>query len=705
MSTVIDPSLTPFFDPLGVVVIGVSLNPAKLGYSIAYNLVHCGYKGAIHFVNPKEGMLFDRPIYTGVSQVPGPADLAVLLVPAQVVPATLEACGELGVKAAVIASGGFREVGAKGAILEETCLEIAQRHGMRLMGPNCIGLMDTHLPLDTTFLPPPAPPAGEIAFISHSGAICAAIVDWSRGQGFGFSRLVSLGNQADVTETDVLATVAADEHTRVLALYLEGISDGARFVQMAQQVARQKPLLALKVGRTGGGKKAAASHTGALAGEEAAYDAAFRRAGVQRAETAQEMFDWARALAWCPLPRGNNVAVLTNAGGPGVMAADALEAHGLVLAPLTMQTKDALCEILSAAASVANPVDMLATATPQQYAGSLRLLLTDINVDAVLLILPPPPMDSAIGVTRQITPIIQAASKPVIVALMGHGLIQEARDAFRAARIPTYPFPETGSSALAALAQRARILAQPEEQPVVYQDIDVARARELLAAAEPGWLSQEIINSLLHAYGIPTPAMALAQTAVEAGAMASEMGFPVVLKIVSPNIVHKSDVGGIALNLAGAAAVEGAFVEMVTRAHESDPQAEVAGVQVQRMVTGGQEVIAGVTRDPQFGPLIMFGSGGVEVEGLQDVAFDLAPLTRSAVRRLLQETWAGKKLAGYRNIRAVDVTGTVDILTRLGQMAADLPQLAEIEINPLFVLAGGATAVDVRARLNRSGIL
>ena len=699
MRTATDPSLSPFFDPQGVVVIGVSLNPAKLGYGIAQNLVNCGYKGAIHFVNPKGGTLFDRPVYSDVSQVPGPVDLAVLLVPAAVVPDTLQACGERGVRATVIASGGFREIGAEGAKLEAACLDIAQRYGMRLMGPNCIGLMDTHLPLDTTFLPPPAPPAGDIAFISHSGAICAAVVDWSRGQGFGFSRLVSLGNQADVTETDVLAPVTADEHTRVVTLYLEGISDGERFVNVARQVTQHKPVLALKVGRTGGGKKAAASHTGALAGEEVAYDAAFRRAGIQRAQTAQEMFDWARALAWCPLPHGDNVAVLTNAGGPGVMAADALEAHGLVLAPLAERTRELLCEALSATASVANPVDMLATATPQQYAGSLRLLLADENVDAVLLILPPPPMDSAIGVARQIIPLIEAASKPVVVALMGHSLIQEAQDAFRASNIPTYPFPETGASALAALARRARIVAQPEEQPVMYSDIDVARASELLATAEAGWLSPELIKELLHVYGIPMPAMALARTAREAGVLASEIGFPVALKIVSPDIVHKSDVGGIVLSLADAAAVERAFAQMVARMREGHPQAEVAGAQVQRMIPSGQEVIAGVTRDPQFGPLVMFGSGGVEVEGLQDVAFELAPLTHGAARRLLQETWAGKKLAGYRDIPAADETAVLELLIRLGQMAHDRPQLAELEINPLLVLDEGVTAVDVRARL------
>ena len=502
-----------------------------------------------------------------------------------------------------------------------------------------------------------------------------------------------------MTETDVLATVAADDHTRVVTMYLEGISNGRRFVDVARQITQHKPVLALKVGRTGGGKKAAASHTGALAGQEAAYDAAFRRAGVQRAETAQEMFDWARALAWCPLPHGDNVAILTNAGGPGVMAADALEAHGLVLAPLAEGTKELLCEILSPAASVTNPVDMLATATPQQYAGSLRLLLADGNVDAVLLILPPPPTDTAIGVARQIIPVIEAATKPVVVALMGHGLIQEAQDAFRAVNIPTYPFPETGSSALAALGRRAHILAQPEERPVVYKEIDVARASELLATAEPGWLSQELLKELLLAYGIPMPAMALARTATEAGVMAAKIGFPVALKIVSPDIVHKSDVGGIALSLADATAVERACAQMMARAREAHPEAELAGAQVQRMVPGGQEMIAGVTRDPQFGPLVMFGSGGVEVEGLQDVAFELAPLTRGAAQRLLQETWAGKKLAGFRHIATADETAVLDILIRLGQMAHDLPQLAEIEINPLLALDKGATAVDVRARL------
>jgi acetyltransferase len=680
------------------VVIGASLNPAKLGYGIAHNLVHCGYQGAIHLVNPKGGTLFEQPVYREVSEVPGGADLAVLLIPAQVVPDTLEACAKLGVKAAIIASGGFGEVGPEGAELEEACLAIARQYGLRIMGPNCIGLMDTHLPLDTTFLPPPAPPAGEIAFIAHSGAICAAIVDWSRGQGFGFSRLISLGNQVDVTETELLVPVADDVHTQVVTLYLEGVGNGRRFVEEARKVGRRKPLLALKVGRTSGGKQAAASHTGALAGADAAYEAAFRRAGIQRANTVQEMFDWARALAWCPLPRGDRMAVLTNAGGPGVMAADALETQSLILASLSEKTKSILCEILAPAASVENPVDMLASASPQQYAQSLRLLLEDENVDGVLLILPPPPMFSAMGVAKAIIPIIQAASKPVVVALMGHDLIREAREAFRSASIATYPFPEAAAGALAALNQRAQILTQ-EEEVINPPGIDFEKARQLLATAERGWLSPQLIDDLLVLYGIPRPAAALAQTAAQAADMAAAMGFPVALKIISPDILHKSDAGLISLNLANAERVAQAFDEMMSRAGNIFPEAQIRGGQVQRMVSGGQEVIAGVSRDPQFGPLLMFGSGGVEVEGLQDVAFELPPLSQSAAQRLLQETWAGEKLAGFRHLPAVDEAAVVDILIRLGQMAVDLPQLAEIEINPLLVLATGATAVDVRARL------
>ncbi len=438
----IDPSLIPFFNPQGVAIIGASLDPTKLGYGLSRNLVQSGYRGGIHFINLKGGNLMGFPVYSHIREAPDPVDLAVLLIPAPAVPQAIEDCAQRGIKALIIASGGFRETGSRGAALEDKCINIARDHGVRILGPNCIGLIDTHLPIDTTFLSPPGPTPGDVAFISHSGAICAAVIDWARGQGFGLSRMVSLGNQSDVTETDLLAPVAEDPFTRVITLYLEGVSDGRHFLEQAQLATRLKPVVALKVGRYERGQQAVASHTGALAGLESAYNAAFRRAGVIRAETTEELFDWARALAWCPLPKGRSVGILTNAGGPGVTAVDALEAQGLEIAQLRAETEAAMRELLDPAASLKNPVDMLAAASPQQYASCLQILLSDPQVDSVMVILPPPPMHTAGGIAKAIIPVIYTADKPVVIALLGERLIQEAIEHFRAARVPESRFPE-----------------------------------------------------------------------------------------------------------------------------------------------------------------------------------------------------------------------------------------------------------------------
>ncbi|MBK7452602.1 MAG: CoA-binding protein [Anaerolineales bacterium] len=471
-------SLTPFFNPKGVVVIGASTSPEKLGYGVARNLIQSGYRGAIHFVSQKSGTLFDRPLYTNLDDVPDPVDLAILIVPTQVTPQTIEDCAKRGIKAAIIVSSGFREIGVEGAALEQLCLDVARKHGVRLLGPNCIGTLDTHLPLDTTFLQPPMPAQGGIGFISHSGAFAAAIIDWAREQGFGFSQIVSLGNQADVNETDVLPEVAKDEHTRVIVLYMESVSDGQKFVQAASEVTKHKPVIALKVGRFEAGQKAAASHTGALAGSEAAFDAAFAKAGVLRADTAEQMFDWARALENCPLPRGKRMAILTNAGGPGVIAADSLETNGLLLSHLTEATLEALSSYLPSSASVHNPVDMLASASPDAYATCLKILLQDENVDGVLVILPPPPMFKTEDVAEKIIQTLESLtlesasllsekpeasfrtpeSKPVVIALMGSTLVEEARKKFQHSNVPTYPFPERAASALGALAKRKEFL-------------------------------------------------------------------------------------------------------------------------------------------------------------------------------------------------------------------------------------------------------
>lgn len=694
-------SLKPFFTPQGVAVIGASNDAGKLGYGLARNLVQSGYQGSVHFVNIKGGRLLGKPVYTEINAVPDPVDLAVLLIPAAFIPPTLQACGERGIRAAIIASGGFRETGPEGAELEETCVRVAHKYGMRLIGPNCIGLLDTHLPMDTTFLPPPGPPPGDVAFISHSGAICAAVIDWARGQGFGLSRLVSLGNQADVNETDVLAPVADDRYTRVITLYLEGVSDGRRFIRQARNLTREKPIIALKVGRFQAGQRAVASHTGALAGQESAFNAAFRRAGVIRADSSEEMFDWARALAWCPPCRGRKVAVLTNAGGPGVTAADALEALGMKLSQLSDSTVDKLGEILPSAASLHNPVDMLASATPEQYANCLQVLLSDVEVDSVMVILPPPPMHTAGAVAKAMIPVIHNAEKPVVVALMGERLIQEAVEHFRAARVPEYRFPERAASALAVLAQRTARLANAGEVEVRYEDVDIIRAGAVLSESKPGtWLTVESCLALLDAYGIKTLTASLARTPEEALQLAEAVGYPVVLKIASPDLPHKSDAGGVILGVADAAAVLSGYEAILANVTVARPEAQIDGIHVQKMLTGGQEVILGAVQDVHFGALVMFGSGGVEVEGLKDIGFSLGPLTASDAEALLEDTWAGRKLRGYRNLPAADRPAVLDALFRLAQMAADLPELAEIEINPLRVMPAGqgAYALDVRAR-------
>lgn len=701
-----DSTLELFFSPRGVVIIGASLDPTKLGYGLSRNLVQSGYRGVIHFVNLRGGVLLGRPVYKSVKEVPDPVDLAVLLIPATSVPAEIAACGERGIKAAIIASGGFRETGERGAQLEATCLEVARRYDVRLLGPNCIGLLDTHLPIDTTFLSPPGPIPGDVAFISHSGAICAAVIDWARGQGFGLSRLVSLGNQVDVTETDVLAPVAADPYTRVITLYLEGVSNGRRFVTEAAQVSRHKPIVALKVGRYLSGQRAVMSHTGALAGRESAFNAAFRRAGVIRAETTEELFDWARALAWCPLPQGRSVAVLTNAGGPGVTAADALETEGLRLAELSPETRNALKGILDPAASLENPVDMLAAATPQQYATSLRILLDDPRVHSVLLILPPPPMHTAGGIAKAIIPVIYTATKPVVVALMGERLIQEAVEHFRAAHVPEYRFPERAAAALAVLARRAEYLAMNNnllEDAEPAETLQVDTLRPLLEEYRGGGnLSQEEAFRLLEACGIPSVRPHLARDPEEAVKLSEAIGYPVVLKIVSPQVSHKTDVGGVMLNLTSADEVVQGYRRLVANLRNVLPEAEIQGVIVQPMLMDGQDVIVGAVQDPQFGALVMFGTGGVEVEGLKDVQFGLAPLSIQEARVLMDSTWAGKKLRGFRDHPPADRESVLDVLIKISHLMAEFPQIEEIEINPLRVLASGkgAYAVDVRARLN-----
>ena len=703
-------SLNHFFFPTGIVLIGASLDPAKLGHILAYNLTHCGYKGSVHFVNPKGGVLFGRQIYSKITEVPDPVDLAVLLLPAAFIPSSLKECGERGIPAAIISSGGFRETGEEGVKLEEECLAIARGYGMRLIGPNCVGLIGTHQPLNTTFLPHKHFPKGEIAFISQSGAICDIAIDWALSQGFGLSWLVSLGNQADVSESETLDPIAADPDTHVIAMYLEGVRDGRQFVERTSQAIRQKPVVVLKVGKYSSGRRAATSHTGALVGQENAYEAAFRKAGVIRAETTEELFDWAKALAWCPAMDGPSVAVLTNAGGLGVIASDAVEGFGLKMADLAQKTQEKLGEILPSAASTNNPTDMLGTATSEQYASCLQVLEDDPGVNAILVIIPPPPVGTAKEIVQALLPTLHLAHKPIVVALIGDRSIRPAIKPLNKAHIPVYHHPEKAVSALAALVKFTQIRRRPEPKVTFYKDLDRDKVKKILSSysLKDGnlntWLPQKVLNEVLTSYGIPIPPSRVANSPQEAVAIAEQFGFAnegIALKVVSPDILHKSDIGGVLLNLKDSQSVETGFEKIIYNTRSALPDAHIQGILVQPVIPLGQEVILGAVQDPQFGPLIMFGSGGIEVEGLKDIAFALAPLDNQDIEFLLKSTWAGRKLSGYRSLPPADRPGVMEILTRLGNLVSDFPEIKEIEINPLRVLdeGKGVYALDVRARI------
>jgi acetyl coenzyme A synthetase (ADP forming)-like protein len=686
--------LNPFFNPNGVAVIGASRDPHKLGYGVVRNLVEYHYRGPIYPVNPVASEILDLRCYASITEVPDPVDLAVVVVPAPVVADMLDQCGKRGIKHAIVISGGFRETGPEGQAREEALARVAQRHGLRLVGPNCIGTIDTHASVNTTFVVG-MPQVGAIGFVSQSGAMCAAVIDWARGAGVGFSRIVSLGNQADVNETEMLTALVDDPQTRVITAYIEGVTDGRAFMQAAAEAARRKPVVMLKAGQGASGAKAVASHTGALAGSAEAYEAAFRQSGVLRANTMEELFDWARALAWQPLPKGDRVAVLTNAGGPAILAVDVIEASGLQVAPLTEQTRAYLRPRLPPAASVQNPVDVLAGSGPGTYAVALDALLSDPTVDAVIVIMAPNDWFLPASLAEVIAEAAAVHHKPVLASIMGLASVDQALAILHQRRVPNFAFPERAASALAAMLTRQRWLDTPPEPPVELSGTDQEAARAALDHGD--------FPYLLAAYGVVLPPTWLACSAEEAVRLADDAGYPVVLKLVSPDITHKSDVGGVALNLTNGDAVRAAFDRILTTARAAYPDAAIEGVLVQKMLTGGQEVIVGVRRDPQFGPLALVGRGGVDVELLRDVATGIAPLTYSQAERMLDSTRTGVRLKGWRGTPPGDRNAVLDALLRLSQAACDFPEIAELEVNPLYVLpeGQGAFAVDVRGVLNQ----
>jgi len=689
--------LVPFFNPRGIAVIGASSDPHKLGHGVVRNLIDYRYPGPIYPVNPKAGEILGHRAYPSIDQVPDPVDLAVIIVPAPAVADVVAQCGRRGIQHAIVVSGGFGETGVQGRQREEELVKTAGKHQMRLIGPNCIGTIDTHTPVNTTFVVG-MPQAGDISFLSQSGAMCAVVIDWARGAGVGFSRIVSLGNQVDVNEAEMLAAMADDPQTRVITAYIEGVADGQAFMAAAEDAARRKPVVVIKGGRGDSGAKAVASHTGALAGSAEAYNAAFRHSGILQADTMEQLFDWARVLAWQPLPEGRRVGVLTNAGGPAILAVDALEAAGLELAPLSQDTYDYLRERLPGATSIGNPVDILAGSGPGLYAVALDALLSDPTVDAALVIQAPQDWFLPASLAEVVAEVAAVHRKPVLASIMGLASVDQALAILHRRRVPNFAFPERAASALAAMIARRTWLEMPAEQPAKLEGIDIEAARRALDKAD--------FAAALSAYGILMPPARPAASAGAAVTAAREIGYPVALKLDSPDFSHKSDVGGVVLNLKDELAIQAAFDEITAAARAAEPEATIRGVLVQKMLSGGQELIAGTRRDPQFGPLALIGSGGVEVELQRDVASAIAPLSDSQANRLLDATLAGTRLKGWRGIPAADRPAAVQALRRLAQIAKEFPEIEELEINPLYVLPAGqgAYALDIRGRFIQAGL-
>lgn len=691
--------LTPFFEPKGVAVIGASSNPHKLSNGIIRNLASYGYEGGVYPVNPGADEILGKKCYPTIADVPDPVDLAVLVIPAGATLQTLKECGERGIKGAIVITGGFKEVGAAGADLEQQCLAMARSYGMRLIGPNCVGAMNLHNGLNTTFIKG-QPDEGGIGFLSQSGAICGGVVEFVHGKKVGFSHFLSLGNEVDVTETDIIEYLGVDPRTHVIAAYVEQIRDGRRFLEVAKRISQIKPIVLIKAGRSSAGARAVSSHTGSLAGSHAAYQAAFKQAGVIEVQNFSELFDVAQALDTQPLPAGNRAVIMTNAGGPAALASDSLSFNNISLGDLSEQTRTALREKLNPAAQVSNPIDMLGAAEPPDYELAVKTALADPQVDIVLPILVPQALVDPAGVAQAIVDASKGAAKPVLACIMGDETVDPARLILQGSGIPMYVYPETMGRVLNAMLQYKAWRANLKNESLQLKGIDKSKAALLMtAAAGQKVLGEAATRPLLEAYGIPVVRGGEAKTAKDAAALAKNAGFPVVMKIVSPDILHKSDVGGIRLNLKSEAEVEAGFDKLMADIKLRVPQAKIEGVLIEQMAPKGQEVIVGMKRDAGFGPLVMFGLGGIYVELFKDVAFRVAPVSREDALAMIHETAAGKLLTGFRGAAKADLDAVVDVICRVGQMALDFPAIQEAEVNPLLVFEEGKGSLALDGRV------
>jgi len=694
--------LSGFFKPKGVALIGASSNPEKLGYGILSNMIDYHYDGKVYPVNPKDDEILGLKCYKDVIDVPDPVELAVIIIPVKLIAAALKKCGQRGIKNDIIISGGFKEVGEDGAKLEEELLQIARQYDIRFIGPNCVGTMDLYSGLNSTFIDG-MPQKGGIGFMSQSGAVCGAVVNLFKDKGVGFSYFVSLGNEADVNETDVIEYFGQDKNTSVIAAYVEAIQDGRRFLDVAKDVSRHKPIVIIKSGRSDAGAKAVSSHTGSLAGTYTAYQAAFMQAGVIEVETISQLFNMAAVLDTQSIPVGDKVAIVTNSGGPAALASDSLADNGLSLATLSEDSTRKMKKFLNPSAQVSNPIDMLGGATPEEYNKVLNILSEDEKVDTIFTIYVPTSLVDPADVAAAISEQSNNTDKPIFTCFIADEALTETRKTLFDNKLPMIVYPDEIGAMLGGMKKYNRWLDREQKASEILIDIDVDSARAKLESLRPGYktLGEADTRPILKAYGIPVVSGILAKDQDEAVVNAKELGFPVALKLISADVFHKSDAGGVVLNLRDENEIRHACVSVKDQVLKKVPGADIEGFLIEKMAKDGIDVIIGMKRDPNFGPLMMFGMGGIYVELFKDIAFGVAPITRDDVLDMINNTKAAKLLKGYRGSPPADIDSINDSVLRLAQLALDIPKIKEIEINPLRVFnkGQGSCALDARILL------
>ncbi len=696
-------ALKLFFNPRAVAVIGASRQRGTIGGEIFHNLLSYGFNGPVYPVNPTAEVVQSVPAYRSVEAIPGPVDLAIIVVPAKRVVEVVAECGRKGVKALVVISAGFSETGGAGQEGQAELLRVCRASGMRLIGPNCMGIANTdpEVLLDATFAPG-VPPQGRVGFSSQSGALGLAIIEYANSLGLGISTFVSVGNKADISGNDLLRYWESDDGTDVILLYLESFGNPKKFSQIARRVGRKKPIVVVKSGRSAAGARATSSHTGALiAASDVTVDALFRQSGVIRTDTLAELFDVASLLANQPLPRGHRVGIITNAGGPAILCADACEARGLEVPVLSQESQDKLRTFLLPSASATNPVDMIASASADDYRNAIEIVAADKNVDALIVIFTPPLVTRAEDVARAIVAAVKTfdGSKPVMaVFLSAEGTPDELRSADF--NIPSYAFPETAAIALARAARYREWRERPETVAPEFGDLQKDEAAAVVADAlgrGAGWLTAEETAKLCSCYGLPLVEQRIAHGLEEAVVAAEELGGEVALKAIAPGVIHKTEAGAVRLHLQGPEQVRQAATEMVKRL-EALGQSPT-GFVVQRMAQSGVEMLVGVVHDPQFGPVVACGAGGVQVELLRDVSIRLTPLSKEDASEMIRSLKTYPLLTGFRGAPACDVAALEEGLLRLSTMVDDLPQIAELDLNPFMVHQQGATILDARIRV------